>query len=79
MVYFHDFGIGFYRLKVNFEGYVELVFAARGYMMWQYVHVYFEYGKYDGARFGKSRYDDFAENMSLLFPDFKDVRIHQTI
>lgn len=71
MVYFHDFGIGFYPLKVNFEGYVELAFAARGYLMWQYVIVYLEYGKYDGAMLGKSRYDDFAENMPLLFPDFK--------
>lgn len=71
MVYFYDFGIGFYPLKVNFEGYVKLVFAARGYMMWQYVIVYLEYGKYDGAMLGKSRYDDFEENMPLLFPDFK--------
>lgn len=71
MVYFHDFGIGFYPLKVNFEGYIELVFAARGYMMWQYVLVYLEYGKHDGAMLGKSRYDDFAENMPLIFPDFK--------
>ncbi|WP_426473910.1 hypothetical protein [Chryseobacterium balustinum] len=71
MVYFHDFEIGFYPLKVNFEGYVELVFAARGYLMWQYVLIYLEYGKYDGARLGKSRYDDFVENMPLLFPDFK--------
>lgn len=71
IVYFHDFGIGFYPLKVNFEGYVELVFAARGYMMWQYVIVYLEYGKYDGAMLGKSRYDDFVEDMPLLFPDFK--------
>lgn len=70
MVYFHDFGIGFYPLKINFEGYVELVFATRGYMMWQYVLVYLEYGKYDGAMLGKSRYDDFAENMPLIFPDF---------
>ena len=71
MVYFHDFGIGFYPLKVNFEGYVELAFAARGYMMWQYVIVYLEYGKEDSALYGKSRYDDFVEDMPLLFPDFK--------
>ncbi|MCY1662520.1 MULTISPECIES: hypothetical protein [Chryseobacterium] len=70
MVYFHDFGIGFYPLKINFKGYVELAFAARGYLMWQYVLVYLEYGKYDGAMLGKSRYDDFAENMPIIFPDF---------
>jgi hypothetical protein len=71
MVYFHDFGVGFYPLKVNFEGYLELAFAARGYMMWQYVIVYLEYGKNDYAMYGKSRYDDFVEDMPLLFPDFK--------
>ncbi|REC54337.1 hypothetical protein DRF62_10065 [Chryseobacterium piscium] len=71
IVYFHDFGIGFYPLKVNFEGYVELAFAARGYLMWQYVIVYLEYGKDDSAMYGKSRYDDFIEDMPLLFPDFK--------
>lgn len=70
MVYFHDFGIGFYPLKINFKGYVELAFAARGYLMWQYVLVYLEYGKYDGAMLGKSIYDDFAENMPIIFPDF---------
>jgi hypothetical protein len=71
MMYFHDFGIGFYPLKLNFEGYVELVFAVRGYMMWPYVLIYLEYGKNDAAMFGKSRYDEFVEDMPLLFPDFK--------
>lgn len=71
MIYLHDFGIGFYKLNVNFEGYVALAFAAGGYIMWQYVIIYLEYGKYDGAMLGKSRYDDFVENMPLLFPDFK--------
>ncbi|HRB71208.1 MAG TPA: hypothetical protein PK776_05105 [Flavobacterium sp.] len=71
IVYFHDFGIGFYPLKVNFEGYVTLAFAARGYMMWHYVIVYLEYGKNDSALYGKSRYDAFVEDMPLLFPDFK--------
>lgn len=81
-IYFHDFGIGFYPLNVNFEGYVELAFAARGYMMWQYVIVYLEYGKNDAAMFGKSRYDDFVENMPLLFPDFKMeefVRLYESL
>ncbi len=71
MMYFYDFGIGFYPLKVNFEGYLELAFDARGYMMWPYVLVYLEYGKDDPAKFGESRYEDFSEGMPLLFPSFK--------
>jgi hypothetical protein len=71
IIYFYDFGIGFYPLKINFEGYLELAFMARGYMMWPYVLVYLEYGKNDPAKFGESRYEDFSEDMPLLFPDFK--------
>jgi len=71
MMYFYDFGIGFYPLKVNFESYLKLAFMARGYMMWPYVLVYLEYGKDDPAKLGESRYEDFSEDMPLLFPDFK--------
>lgn len=71
MMYFHDFGVGFYPLKVNFESYLELAFAARGYIMWQYVLVYLEYGKHDSAKFGEGRFEEFSEDMPLLFPDFK--------
>lgn len=70
MMYYHDFGIGFYPLKVDFEGYLELVFMARGYMMWQDVLLYLEYGKNDPAMLGMSEYEDFVEDMPLLFPDF---------
>ncbi len=67
-MYFHTFGNSFESLKVDLEGYFQLLLAARGYMSWQYVILHREYGQEDD--YGKVEHDAFKTNMPKLFSDF---------
>ena len=62
----HYYGMEYelYSLNINFEGYFKLLCASYGYLYWQRVITYLEYG------LGKVEHDNFKENMPKLFPTF---------
>ncbi len=67
-LYKHTFGISFESLKVDFEGYFQLLCKSYGFLWWQNVIIHREYGQEDG--YAKYEHDEFKTKMPQLFPDF---------
>ncbi len=67
-VFLYNSGVAFESLKVDFEGYFQLLCKAYGFLGWQRVIIHKEYGQNGG--YGEYEHDDFRDTMPLLFPDF---------
>ncbi len=75
-LYYHDFGISFYSLKVDFEGYFKLLTKSYGYAYWPQVILNKEYN------YGTDTTDRFKEDMPNLFPDFdydKFIELYESV
>ena len=69
-LYFHDFGNSFYSLDLDIFGYFKMALKSNGYSFWQQALVYHLYSKGESSTYGQSSYDDFVEDMSIIFKGF---------
>jgi hypothetical protein len=69
-LYFHDFGNSFYSLDLDIFGYFKMVLKSNGYSFWQQALVYHLYSKDESSTYGQSTYDDFVEDMPVIFKEF---------
>jgi hypothetical protein len=69
-LYFHDFGNSFYSLDLDIFGYFKMALKSNGYSFWQQALVYHLYSKDESSTYGQSTYDDFVEDMPVIFKEF---------